>query len=98
VGNACGQGLEERADERRHNVSQQPSPERTGGEFVFPPGPGDETAWARYLEQRPDAQPAIRRGSDGLAFRVDRLRLCGNGVVPLVAAYAWRTLTARLGV
>jgi hypothetical protein len=29
---------------------------------------------------------------------VDRLRLCGNGVVPMVAAYAWRTLKARLGV
>jgi hypothetical protein len=29
---------------------------------------------------------------------VDRLRLCGNGVVPLVAAYAWRTLSARLGL
>ncbi|HAL49697.1 MAG TPA: hypothetical protein DCP37_18255 [Dehalococcoidia bacterium] len=30
-----------------------------------------------------------------LAYRVDRLRLCGNGVVPLVAAHAWRTLKRR---
>jgi hypothetical protein len=27
---------------------------------------------------------------------VDRIRACGNGVVPLAAAYAWRTLMARI--
>jgi DNA (cytosine-5)-methyltransferase 1 len=27
---------------------------------------------------------------------VDRLRLCGNGVVPLVAAHALRTLAASV--
>jgi hypothetical protein len=27
---------------------------------------------------------------------VDRTRACGNGIVPLVAAYAWRVLTAGL--
>jgi hypothetical protein len=31
--------------------------------------------------------------ADGLANRVDRIRACGNGVVPLAAAYAWITLT-----
>lgn len=44
----------------------------------------------------PDAEPAVRRGTDGLANRVDRLRLCGNGVVPLVAANALRTLAHQL--
>jgi DNA (cytosine-5)-methyltransferase 1 len=38
--------------------------------------------------------------ADGLADRVDlartaRLRLTGNGVVPLQAAYAWRVLRER---
>jgi hypothetical protein len=27
---------------------------------------------------------------------MDRIRACGNAVVPLVAAYAFRTLAARL--
>ena len=62
----------------------------------WPPGPGDADGWERYLRAAPDLEPAIRRGTDGLAHRVDRLRLCGNGVVPLVAAHALRTLAAEL--
>jgi len=38
----------------------------------------------------------VRRISDGLANRVDRLRLCGNGVHPLAAGYAWLALDALL--
>ena len=53
-------------------------------------------AGRRYLRCAPDLEPAVRRGADGLAHRVDRLRLCGNGVVPLVAAHALRTLAAEL--
>lgn len=34
---------------------------------------------------------------DGLANRVDRLRRCGNGQVPAVAALAFKLLSARLG-
>jgi hypothetical protein len=29
---------------------------------------------------------------------MDRIRACGNGVVPLAAAYAWRTLTSNLEI
>ncbi len=39
-------------------------------------------------------KPSVHRMADGLAYRVDRIRACGNGVVPLAAAYAWRTLRA----
>ena len=63
------------------------------GSAIWPPGPGDAEAWARIA---PEAQPAIRGVANGMASRVDRLRLCGNGVVPLAAAYAFRTLAARI--
>ena len=70
--------------------------EHAGERPAWPPGPGDAAGWARYLRAAPDLEPAVRRGADGLAHRVDRLRLCGNGVVPLVAAHALRTLAAEL--
>ena len=44
----------------------------------------------------PAPQPAIRGVANGVAPRVDRLRMCGNGVVPLAAALAYRTLKDRL--
>lgn len=67
-----------------------------GGIPIFPPGPGDLDGWAEVLEIAPHLEPAVRRMADGLAHRVDRLRLCGNGVVPLEAAYAYATLGALL--
>ncbi len=42
------------------------------------------------------AEPALDRVANGMADRVDRIRACGNGVVPLAAAYAWRALDALL--
>lgn len=42
------------------------------------------------------AQSRLRRMADGVASRVDELRMLGNGVVPLEAAYAVRTLATRL--
>ncbi|MFT3967391.1 MAG: DNA cytosine methyltransferase [Sphingobium sp.] len=41
------------------------------------------------------AQSHLRHGSHAVADRVDRLRLLGNGVDPVVAAYAWLCLDAR---
>jgi DNA (cytosine-5)-methyltransferase 1 len=70
--------------------------EHAGQRPAWPPGPGDADGWDRYLRAAPNLEPAVRRGADGLAHRVDRLRLCGNGVVPLVAAHALRTLAAEL--
>jgi len=60
-------------------------------ETTWPPQPqSGPTGWPRGLE------PAVRRVADGNANRADRLRTLGNGVVPLVAAYAFRTLAAQL--
>lgn len=73
---------------------------------LFPPGPGDLSGWASVLASAPELEPAVRvvadelvRGIHGTLLdrtRVDQLRLLGNGVVPLQAAYAIRVLTSRL--
>lgn len=60
---------------------------------TFPPAPCDTERWELIPNH---LKPSVLRVADGLADRVDRIRTCGNGVVPLVAAYAWRTLTADL--
>lgn len=86
---------------------EQPAAER-GGLPHHPPGPDDRGGWQRVLAIRPElapalpAQPRVRRVADGLAggldasLRADRLRACGNGVVPDQAAHAWRGLWAHL--
>lgn len=73
---------------------------------LFPPGPSDFDGWRRVLAHSPDLEPAVRRMADGVATRVDlagphaarveRLRMLGNGVHPLAAAHAVRTLATRL--
>ncbi|MBA3912223.1 MAG: DNA cytosine methyltransferase [Rhodobacter sp.] len=64
----------------------------------------DCLAWARRLAADPErpitaaAEPALRRMADGLAHRARALRLLGNGVHPLAAAHAWRSLVAAHGL
>ena len=87
VDDADGARSQGRGDEPCEHAGERPA---------WPPGPGDADGWERYLRCAPDLEPAVRRGADGLAHRVDRLRLCGNGVVPLVAAHALRTLAHQL--
>ena len=63
------------------------------GRSAFPPSPLDREAWEEVDRSfLPTLEPEVRGVADGLANRVDRLRACGNGVVPLVAAHAWRVL------
>lgn len=59
---------------------------------LFPPDAGEFESWESWLKLRPDLQPAIPRSAPGLAYRLDRYRLTGNGVCPLAAGYALRTL------
>lgn len=44
------------------------------------------------LESQTEIEPQFRRMVDGVASRLDRIRACSNGVVPLQAAYAYITL------
>lgn len=80
-----------------------------GGAILPPaiiPGPGD-SRWIDLLDRFPEYQPALsqeeaeshlRRGVDAMANRIERLRATGNGVDPVVAAYAFLRLGARLGL
>lgn len=62
---------------------------------IFAPGPSDQR-WPDIIARAPHLEPAVRRVADGLANRTERLRHCGNGVVPLAAALAWVRLHALL--
>lgn len=74
---------------------------------LYAPGPGSPE-WGRILDAAPCLEPALHRMADGLASgldgriyadlrsRADRLRLTGNGVFPLAAALAYRSLDACL--
>ena len=58
---------------------------------LLPPGPDDVEGWRRWTALG-GPQPGVRRDADGLADRVDRVRLLGNGVCVPQGALAFRHL------
>lgn len=64
---------------------------------AFPPGPDDYEGWANYFGALPGVQRSPYGSAAGLVGR-DRLRVVGNGVVPVVAAYAYVALARRFAV
>ena len=64
------------------------------GTGLFPPCADAIDAWEQWIAARPDLQPCVAGDDDGLAHKLDRYRLAGNGVVPLAAGYALATLVA----
>jgi DNA (cytosine-5)-methyltransferase 1 len=61
----------------------------------FAPGPSDPI-WREIIRDAPSLEPAVCRMAHGVAGRIERLRHCGNGVVPLAAALAWVRLHGLL--
>jgi DNA (cytosine-5)-methyltransferase 1 len=61
-------------------------------EFPPPNGCGGDDEWGWPTES------PVCGADDGPPDRVDRLRSCGNGVVPLQVAFAFQTLARRLGI
>ena len=66
---------------------------------IFPPPPNDDRGWAEVIQSNPEVKPTICELDDELAsvleHRRDALRLLGNGVVPVQAAYAFIKLAER---
>jgi len=81
-----------RGREQLDGSPQEPTGDGTQDGLPLPSGCCDGT------REQEEAQPPLRRVADGLPSRVDQLRALGNGVVPVVAAYAFRTLAARFEV
>lgn len=98
LADAGGRDGDGRTSQPQRRQSERADDQRTGryGLPLSPPGPGDTDAWRTVLESWPELKPAVCRVADRLANRVDRLRMCGNGVHPLAISHGIRTLIARL--
>lgn len=83
-------------DEPQRGAEGRTPADRPSGVPLFPPWPDALDAWRETLERWPAVEPSVRGVPDGLASRVEQLSLLGNGVKPLQAAYALRTLAHRL--
>lgn len=107
---ACGNDMERAAGggRGRKGDARQPPGRASRASRLLPPavvpGPTD-SRWINLLVRWPEIQPALskeeaechlRRGVDAVANRVERLRATGNGVDPVVAAYAFLSLGALL--
>lgn len=105
VADGDGEGLEERLGFGCHHGEKQQAVERTRLPLFPPAFEGQEEIWMEVLGRCPALKPAFRRVADGSAVWVDRsfdlywanrIRACGNGLLPVGAAYAFATLAARI--
>lgn len=105
VVHADGPGCEGRGLRGGGRADERPAGQAGGPpawEFpVHPPGPLQHAEWERVLAEVPWLAPAVESGLcglvDGLApVRAPILRIFGNGVVPITAAWAFTVLSAVL--
>jgi hypothetical protein len=86
---------------RETSASQPSSPYAVYSTTIWPPKPSDTSGWEQVLRERPDLAPAITKEAerqfrgvdDGPTHRVDRLKACGNGIVPAVVAEFLRRIS-----
>ena len=80
----------------RHSGKQDTGDHGTEIIPLFPPGPSNTRGWEYVYSELPALIPSFCRVVDGNTPWVDpQLRAIGNGVVPAVAALAWRILSKR---
>jgi len=94
-------GGAEGAETGRSGERENNRPATAGRLALWPPGPGELEEWREIIERYPSLEPAttdeaiksqIRGVATRLAYRVHRLRMLGNGVVPVQAAVAFCSL------
>ena len=99
MGDTCGEGLQgglQRSGDDKAGWEVSLGRPSADGIPAWPPGPLDSWDGIPRRCWPATAKPGVHGMADGMASWVDRLRACGNGVVPLAAAHAFRTLTAAL--
>lgn len=85
----------------RSGEGQDDTREATGGLGIaiafpiFPPGPNERERWRDVIEISQAFEPAICGMAHGMAYRIERLRMLGGGVVPLSGGFAFILLAAR---
>ena len=90
-------GLQRSKRRKPHETKRRTGAHGPVAEFRMPffaPRPNSQD-WPKILSKHPEVEPAVCGVVDGLALgHSDSLRLTGNGVVPLQAAFAFVTLAS----
>ena len=103
MGYSSRQGLErgeKKGNSRRETIQMSKRRSRLLECRHYAPARNDYRSWAVIAKVEPSRMPCVESGvrgmAHGMAARADKLRSIGNGVDPLVAAYAFVTLWACL--
>lgn len=91
--------VDNRGEPGRHDADAgRPIATRGVRVALFPPGPSDDAGWDALLARTPQLEPAVRELPDGMAPRLEQLRMLGDGAVPLQVGFSFRALAATLAI